>query len=423
MLFMKLRVSFLSYLLIITFFLGTATAQNVEVSTPSEIMLSIGGDPTSDYSVTWRTAKADTETVAQIIKTVANPKFGNEAVEVKGTSRNDYGDSKNRTSHKVIFSGLEPNTLYSYRVGNGKEWSEWFQFKTAEKESNKFSFIYLGDVQNDIKSLGSRTLRQAYTHLGKEASFMLFAGDLVSRSTDAYWSEFFYAGGWMFGSLPSVPTPGNHEYNKVDDKRVFSDHWSSIYSMPQNAPYKEYQDRFYWFDYQGVRFISIDSPVFNENNKDLKEITEWFENTLKNNPNKWTIVFTHYPVYSCSAGRNNEAYRNLLRPILEKYGVDMVLQGHDHTYCRGFNESNIKGNVKNPPLYVVSVAGPKMYELNSNVWSEVTGKDTQLYQGITIDNQTLYYNSYDVTGKLFDSFRLEKDQNGVNKFIEQPLTK
>ncbi|MDD4778200.1 MAG: fibronectin type III domain-containing protein [Fermentimonas sp.] len=116
-------------------------------------MLSIGGDATSEYSVTWRTPE---------------------------------DDSGDRVSHEVRFTGLEPNTQYSYRAGNGKDWSEWFQFSTAKKVNDKFSFIYFGDVQNDIKSLGSRTLRQAYKDLGKDASFMLFAGDLVSRSTDEY---------------------------------------------------------------------------------------------------------------------------------------------------------------------------------------------------------------------------------------------
>jgi 3',5'-cyclic AMP phosphodiesterase CpdA len=216
-------------------------------------------------------------------------------------------------------------------------------------------------VQNDNKSLGSTTLREAYQHFGHEASFMVFAGDLVSKSTDDYWDEFFYAGGWIFGSLPSLPTPGNHEYNKLPDgTRSFSNHWNHIFGMPQNPPLPEYQDRFYFVDYQGVRFISLDASVTNESNKNLNVILAWFEETLKTNTNKWTVVLTHYPVYSCSAGRNNEEYRNILRPLLEKYGVDLVLQGHDHTYCRGFNKANIQGNVKNPPLYVVSVAGPKM---------------------------------------------------------------
>lgn len=419
---MKIRNYVTGCLLALVFPLFTAEPQTRSSNNPTEIMLSIGGDPTSDYSVTWRTAERNNGSVAQIVETTGNPRFEKNAKEIKGISVPNYGDGKKRVSHQVRFTGLDPNTLYSYRVGNGKEWSEWFQFKTAKKENDKFSFIYFGDVQNDIKSLGSRTLRQAYRHLGKDASFMLFAGDLVSRSTDDYWSEFFYAGGWMLGTLPSVPATGNHEYTNTGNGRVFSHHWSNIFAMPQNAPMPEYQDRFYWFDYQGVRFIGLDSPVINKDNENLPTVLNWLEKSLGNNPNRWTIVFTHYPIYSCSSGRNSEAYRNILRPIFEKHGVDLVLQGHDHTYCRGFNNANITGNVKNPPIYVVSVAGPKMYELNSHAWSDVRGKDTQLYQNITVNNNTLYFDSYDVTGNLFDSFRLEKDSNGINKLVENPLS-
>jgi 3',5'-cyclic AMP phosphodiesterase CpdA len=156
----------------------------------------------------------------------------------------------------------------------------------------------------------------------------------------------------------------------------------------------------------------------NKENEDIHSILSWLEDALKENPNRWSVVFTHYPVYSCSAGRDNEAYRDLLRPILEKYGVDLVLQGHDHTYCRGFNEANIKGAVKNRPLYVVTVAGPKMYDLKADSWGDVTGENIQLYQHIKVENDTIVYDAYDVTGRLFDSFRLEKDDNGVNRLVE-----
>lgn len=71
-------------------------------------------------------------------------------------------------------------------------------------------------------------------------------------------------------------------------------------------------------------------------------------------------------------------------------------------------------------FYVVSVAGPKMYKLNENVWSEVTGKDTQLYQYIKIDGNTLFFDAFDVTGNVFDSFRLIKNEHGVNTLIENP---
>lgn len=423
---MNLKRIFTGCLVLISLLqLQAITAQVNNITNPSEIMLSIGGDPTSEYSVTWRTPEGDTKTVAQIAEATANPNFKKSIKEVRGTFTENYGNRGNRVSHEVRFTNLAPNTLYSYRVGNGDEWSEWFQFTTAKKESDAFSFIYFGDIQNDIKSLGSRILRQAYTHLGNEAKFMLFVGDLVTKSTDNNWGEFFYAGDWILGSLPSVPTAGNHEYTRANNDKgyLFSTHWSKIYSMPQNPPLPEYQDRSYYFDYQGIRFISLDSYTLKKENRNLPTIINWLETTLENNPHEWSIVFTHYPIYSCSSGRDSEEYRDILRPVLEAHGVDLVLQGHDHTYCRGFNKKNIKGDVKNPPMYVVSVAGPKMYKLDEHPWSEVREQDTQLYQNITVDGNTLFYDSYDVTGNLVDSFRLEKSKSGVNTLIEQNVVR
>ena len=75
-----------------------------------------------------------------------------------------------------------------------------------------FSFIYFGDAQNDLKSRWSRTIRGAYSKMPK-ADFLLHAGDLVNRANnDHEWGEWFYAGGWIYGMMPSFATPGNHEY-------------------------------------------------------------------------------------------------------------------------------------------------------------------------------------------------------------------
>jgi hypothetical protein len=59
-------------------------------------------------------------------------------------------------------TGLEPDTLYAYRVGDGVRWSEWNQFRTASAKPAPFSFIYLGDEQNNLLSSCARVLRQAF---------------------------------------------------------------------------------------------------------------------------------------------------------------------------------------------------------------------------------------------------------------------
>lgn len=199
-----------------------------------------------------------------------------------------------KMGHKVNFAEFLPDTWNAYREGNGKQWNEWFQFETASNEAKSFSFLYFADIQNDVKSLGSRILRQACSH-SSDAAFMLFAGELAERSERPYWDEFFYVGGWIFGMLPSLPVAWN----------------------PSCA-----------------RILASGASFFN------------------------------FPVYSCSQGRNSESYRNTVKPILEKNRVDLVLQGHDYTCCRGFALEYVSKDYKNPPMYVVSIGGPK------TVWFE-----------------------------------------------------
>jgi 3',5'-cyclic AMP phosphodiesterase CpdA len=385
---------------------------------PDRIMLAIPDDPATSRSVSWRTEYSITKSLAEIARVDAAPTLDQLAEAIEGTSEAWETGNEEAMGHKVIFTGLNPETKYAYRVGDGENWSEWFQFETSSDSVEPFSFLYFGDVQNDIKSYCSRELRQAYSHFPK-ADFMLFAGDLVSRSTEEYWREFFYAGGWIFGMTPSIPTPGNHEYDKTEDgTRTFSKHWNQIFTMPSNGPAEKYNNRFYYMDYQGVRLVSFDSPALGENKNDSTMIVDWLDKILEENPNRWSIVFTHYPVYSCSQGRNNEKYRESIKPILEKHGVDLVLQGHDHTYCRGQNLSAANKSGGNNPVYVVSVAGPKMYGLNTSFWSDRVASNTQLYQHIKVGGDSLLFKAFTVAGELYDDFTIVKDMDGKNKFVE-----
>jgi hypothetical protein len=69
-------------------------------------------------------------------------------------------------------------------------------------------------------------------------------------------------------------------------------------------------------------------------------------------------------------------------------------------------------------MYVVSVAGPKMYGLNACFWSDRMGSNTQLYQYISVGDHVLSYQSYTVSGDLYDEFRIVKSNKGKNRFKE-----
>jgi hypothetical protein len=101
--------------------------------------------------------------------------------------------------------------------------------------------------------------------------------------------------------------------------------------------------------------------------------------------------------------------------------VDLVLTGHDHTYGRG---RNLPEGVKRvQPLggtvYVVSVSGPKMYSLADEPWWNRAAEDTQLYQIISIDGDTLRYEARTAVGELYDAFDLAKRDGLPNAMVDR----
>jgi hypothetical protein len=392
---------------------------------PDRVVLTWKGDPATSQAITWRTDATVTAAVAQVA--LADPGPGVER-GWRGYDAKKVGTFPARTEplksdlnaahyHSVNVEGLTPATRYMYRVGDGTVWSEWFQFDTASDRPEPFGFIYLGDAQNGIKSLWSRVARGAYSDMPK-ARFIVHAGDLVNRGpSDAEWAEWHAASGWINGMVPTVPTPGNHEYGGG-----LTAHWRPQFALPEHGP-PGLEETCYTFDFQGTRLISLNS------NEKLAEQVPWLERVLANRPPAitWTVVTFHHPVYSTAAGRANKAVRELWRPVFDKYGVDLVLQGHDHTYARSgvMREDNLLTGAQvrsaRGTVYVVSVSGPKMYTLGTLPWATRTAADLQLYQLIRIDGKVLKYEARTARGDLYDGFELRKRPDGGNDLEERAV--
>ena len=89
-------------------------------------------------------------------------------------------------------------------------------------------------------------------------------------------------------------------------------------------------ERFYTFrPKQGIRFFALDS-----NYMDRTQL-QWLEKELAASGSDWKIMFFHHPIYS-SGGRHGSdtALRDQLEPLFLKYGVDVVMAGHEHFYER-----------------------------------------------------------------------------------------
>jgi len=374
---------------------------------PDRVTLTWSDDPATTQTVTWRTDPSVKEAKAQIKKEDASPDMESGMREFSAAMRSFVGKEGHEDRyHHVTFTGLQPSTVYAYRVGSGDYWSEWFQFRTADRanDTSGFSFIYLGDGQNDLKSRWSRTIRQAFRQQ-PDARFIIHAGDLINRSnTDAEWGEWHYGAGFIHAMVPAVPTPGNHEYFRDESEHLVLDpHWAAQFTLPKNGP-AGLQESVYYVDYQNVRIIALNSQLIMLDEAARTAQVDWFERLLKDNPQRWTIVTMHHPVYSTSKRRDNAVLRELFKPLFDRYSVDLVLQGHDHTYARGKGPDA----VPNGPVYLLSVAGPKMYESDSERWMDVAYENTQLYQTIHVTEHRLEFRAFDLSGKLVDSFEKVK---------------
>ncbi len=70
-------------------------------------------------------------------------------------------------------------------------------------------------------------------------------------------------------------------------------------------------------------------------------------------------------------------------------------------------------------MYVVSVSGPKMYELTEREWFDRGAENSQLYQVIHVDGNKLEYQAYLATGELYDAFDLIKQDGRSNRLVDR----
>lgn len=409
---------------------------------PDRIILSLVGDPSSARGINWRTSPDVTTAYAEFAEAQAGPLFVNSTQRVTATTEAVQVDSVTAHFHHANLIDLKSNTPYVYRVGDGTNWSEWFQFRTTPSENRPFSFVYFGDAQNQIRSLWSRVIREAYRD-APQAAFILHAGDLINQAeSDSEWAEWFAAGAWLNAMTPTVALPGNHEYTKnPDDTRRLSHLWRPSFHQPTNGP-AGLEETCFTMVYHNMRLIALNS------NTQLAEQAAWLEQVLAANQEPWVVCSFHHPVYSTGKSRDNPELRNLWKPIFDKYKVDLVLTGHDHTYGRtGFEvpglltvevggqdvavadqpEVNLPTGVQAldsaGTVYVVSVSGPKMYDHSRMEFMKRIAEDTQLYQVISIDGNKLRFEAKTAIGELYDAFELHKTSPGEkNRLVEVPVT-
>lgn len=241
-----------------------------------------------------------------------------------------WSDSAGKYIHQATLTGLTAGTDYTYTLENGT-YSSGF---TTAAQTGPFTFAFLTDTQVAFDS-DARATAALFDQLNQQddLAFVYIAGDFTdSPRNERQWELLFRGGGThagagqkFLGSHLLAAAQGNH------DNSTFSGHISA----PSTGA--DVGNVVYSFDYSNVKFI-----ILNLNNADTRSVQADFlrqEVSKAKAAGQWVIVGFHQSLYS-GAGHIVDSHiisaRKFWSPLLAELGVDVVMQGHDHVYARGF---------------------------------------------------------------------------------------
>lgn len=277
-----------------------------------------------------------------------------------GTTFGVYTDSVQHTTslteHELRITGLLADTKYYYSVGTTTgviEATALNYFNTAPTPSTtrKVRIAAYGDCGNN--SSNQVNVRNAYlNYMGSNPTdvWLLLGDNAYDEGTDGeYQTNFFniYKDN-LLKNIYLFPTPGNHDYannsSRQDDHNI---PYLANFTLPANGEcggVASGKEEYYSFDYGDIHFICLDA-YGEESNKRFYDTSSaqitWLKNDLAANARKWTIAYWHHPPYTMGSHNSDTesdlvAIRQKVIRILERNGVDLILNGHSHDYERSY---------------------------------------------------------------------------------------
>ncbi|MEM8945830.1 MAG: metallophosphoesterase [Planctomycetota bacterium] len=306
---------------------------------------------------------------------------------------------------------LEPQTPYFYRVTAINADQEGLSsgiltFQTAVRAEAPFRFVVIGDTETR-PHINHELSKKVW---GERPNFVVVLGDLTDggkRDAKWQWSHEYFTGiAGLGGRVPFYPVPGNGEGDLYWYKRY--------HSLPgDESPYS--------FTYGNAEFFMLDS------NRKAIEFPPggrqhlWLEDKLENSRADWKFVCFHHAPFSSDEDDYGNAWlekpnggddevRQLV-PLFEKYGVDVVMFGHIHSYERSRRISTTSTD-KNGVLYLLCGGGGGNLEdfaPNPTNFSSKVSRGHH-YVLINIENQKLDLRMHDLSGGLADVTSIDKGQ-------------
>ena len=273
---------------------------------------------------------------------------------------------------------LAPNSIYCYELADDTQAltnRTGFRTAPAADSTEPVRFLAFGDSGgggSDQYAL----LEQMYT---VPYELMIHTGDLaydngtISQVEDTVFAVYAV----LFRNIPFFPASGNHDYRTMQGAP-----FREVFNLPGN-------EKWYSYDWGRVHFVALDTEA------DYATQMAWLDQDLAATALPWKIIYMHKPPYSSGMHGSDVTLRNKLSPILEKYGVQLVLAGHDHNYER------IKP--QNGVAYVVTGGGGiGTRSVGSSSFTALAEDVIHfVYVEVGVDELTLH--SIDATGREFDS--------------------
>jgi hypothetical protein len=255
-------------------------------------------------------------------------------------------DSYIKTEHLLVLTNLLPRTRYYYSIENEGQTlagGENFFFNTAPMTNKPTRVWVLGD--SGTRTPDQLAVRDAYLNFtqGRDTDLWLMLGDnAYPLGVDSLYQEA------VFDTYPGLlrnsalwPAIGNHDVAYTDASKTDFP-FLHIFTLPAHGEcggVGSESPRFYSFDHGNIHFICLDSET--SLRRPPSPMLDWLERDLRANTKLWTIAYWHSPPYSrgghdSDLNEEQSEMRENAVPILENFGVDLVLCGHSHAYERSY---------------------------------------------------------------------------------------
>lgn len=253
------------------------------------------------------------------------------------------------TEHTVELTGLQPSTTYYYSVGMQSQAlaqgnNHYFTTLPPEGTVGTYRFVALGDAgTGNQDQLDTKTaVINAYGHhfdgvllLGDNAYQSGFDGEYQDNFFNHIYDE-------IFENTIIWPAPGNHDYNNHIPFSP-SPAYFDIFNCPTGGEaggVPSGTEKYYSYNIGNVHLISLDSYDVPRSVNAAMAI--WLQQDLQANTQPWIIAYWHHPPYTKGSHDSDDDFlngelvemRENIIPILESHGVDLILNGHSHSYER-----------------------------------------------------------------------------------------